>query len=268
MLLEAYFDESQRDVGILSVAGFAFAPPQAKKFAKDWTALFPKGCHMKELSQRRGRFSGISQAESSKLLIQAIKLINARVSFGVCASVDIEEMQRVMPSWIRGLEHPYPILCHMAMTNLGLLIEEHGGGYSVDYVFESGHAKEKAAESWMSYAPRAPELSRSYFYRSHRFAANSSEPALQAADILAWEWAKYMDETVSKRLAGLEHRRIRRSLSALFMGGQLGSSDIRIHKYKVAHVTGPSLADFAAKLTDLGIQQIQESSAATGKPTR
>ncbi len=258
MILQALFDESLRENGVLSVGGFAFVPRQLKEFNKEWVALFPHGCHMKELSQRRGRFKAITQEQSNALLVSAIKIINHRSSFGVCASVDMDEMQRVMPAWIKGLEHPYPILCHMAMTSLGLLMEDRGGGYSIDYVFEAGHFKQKAADFWMRYAIVVPELSRSFCYRSHRFAANSAEPGLQAADILAWEWAKYMDETVGRRNAGEKHRPMRRSLIALFTNGQEGSREPRFDKYNVAHVTGDSLARFAEKVKEQGLEQVQE----------
>jgi hypothetical protein len=244
------------------VAGFAMAPVQAKRLRKAWRSLFPNGCHMKELSHRTGRFKGLSSSQSNQLLVQAIGIIKARFSFGVCVSVQEEEMRQVMPRWVQGFEHPYPVLCHFAMVGLGVLIDEVGGGYFVDYVIEAGHAKQGSADRWMRNAIRAPETIQAYRYESHQFVANSEEPCLQAADILAWEYAKYVDEGA---LTGPPRRPMRRSLDALFRAGEEGVARPSLNRWKFLHLSGESLEEFGRKATQIALGQVEEERAATEK---
>jgi hypothetical protein len=70
---------------------------------------------------------------------------------------------------------------------------------------------------------------------------------LQAADFLAWEWAKFRHETLEQ-----SKRRIRKSLREAVLAAP--------GRYKMHHITGPSLVKFLGRIRELGLSQIEEES--------
>jgi len=247
-LLEAYFDESERAGGVFCVAGYAFAPPQARKFVKEWARLFDGyvgGFHMVDFVHRRGAFKGLAVTEQGPLLREAVKIINRRMAFGVAVSCNLAEVELRSPRWMRGFGHAYPVCCHLCMMALGSLIGDANLRGDVTYVFEAGHPSEPEARDFMKGATESPDLKRSYRHRGDSFLPKSDAVPLQAADLLAWEWAKCRDETLEQGI-----RPLRKSLRALFESAP--------KRYKIAHITGEPLVRFMTAVRDLGLLQLQE----------
>lgn len=177
----------------------------------------------------------------------AVEIINDRMSYGVVISCLLPEMMALLPRWIRGFEHPYPVSCHLAMTGMGNLLTDRGRPETVDYFFEQGDEYDGSARTFMGRAVDVPELKASYRHQSHAFVGKQAL-AVQAADLLAWEWAKYMDETVAHKT-----RPMRQSLMALM--SKNGDFDSR---YSGIHATGDGLAKFCRQVTGLGLLQRAE----------
>ena len=254
VVLSAYFDASQRPDGTFCVAGYAFAKQQVKKFDKEWWALFGEfgGSHMTDLALREKHFKGIDDKQAEHLIKGAVKIINRRISFGVAVSCNLGEINSLLPKWIKGFEHAYPVCCHLAMHLLGGKVAESGHDDDIAYFFECGDDYSASAHEFMQLAGRVPELTRSYRLGSSTFIDKTRALSLQAADILAWEWAKYRDETVNKR-----KRNMRRSLAALLGPNQAFDSK----RYKVMHITGSALLRYTQKVANLGLLQIEEDAA-------
>jgi hypothetical protein len=116
------------------------------------------------------------------------------------------------------------------------------------YVFETGHQAKREAQRFMdraSLSPGSAPLLENYQYYSHAFVPKIDSSHLQAADLLAWEWAKYYDETVDMNI-----RPLRKSLKALI--------ENQPHKYRVAHVKGENLREFMREITAAGLAQLRE----------
>lgn len=97
-----------------------------------------------------------------------------------------------------------------------------------------------------------PELKEAYRHTSHTFIESDKAWALQAADVLAWEWTKFMDETVTSR-----KRKMRKSLEAL-----LGVNNKPDPRYKGLHLTGETLKWFVDNVSANATQQLHEESLA------
>ena len=251
VMLEAYFDESERTSGIFAVAGFAFAKEQAKRFSKEWSALFAQSgiCRMSELAAGNGRFRSVPEAERDRLHKAAIRLINKRVSFGVAVSCHVGEMDQRLPKWVKGFEHAYPVCCHMAAVLLGKQARESQAAGSIAYFFEAGHRFAGSAHFLMGYANGSQELREAYCYKSHSFVSKADATPLQAADMLAWEWAKYRDETVSER-----KRPMRKSLVSLFaVPGPNGKPVLDKRRYSITHLEGWALQRFCNGIANLAV---------------
>ncbi len=77
VMLQAYFDESERTDGIFAVAGFAYNKRQAKKCRREWNQLFQKygECHMTDLALKEKQFNPHSPDEVAILSILTSVLI-------------------------------------------------------------------------------------------------------------------------------------------------------------------------------------------------
>lgn len=252
-MLEAYFDESERTAGTFCVAGYVFAKQQAKKFAKEWSRLFAGiegGLHMVDLAHGKESFEGMQPSEKKKLLVEAVRIISLRMSFAVAVSCKLEEMKRYSPAWICGFGHAYPVCCHLAMTTVGQCLDEKNNPEKVAYFFENGHQYEGEARKFMKNAVRVDLLKQSYRYYSDSFVPKADAVALQAADFLAYEWAKCHDETVEREI-----RPVRESFRAMVKSAP--------GRYKVRHVTGTPLVKFMNRVSSLGLSQIAENGPVT-----
>lgn len=251
VLLQAYFDESEREAGTFCVAGYAFASDQARKFSKEWGRLFPHGFHMVDLAAGRGAFKNMPRSTLDRLLREAVRAVNRRMSLGVAVSCKINELESAAPHWIRGFRRAYPICCHLCMTSLGKWLRDSRFAQNVAYFFESGHPYEGEARDFIRRAVCSKELRDAYRYYSDSFLPKADAPPLQAADLLAWEWAKFYDETIQQQL-----RPVRQSLRALFAAN--------VDRYKMHHITGEPLKKFMRKITELGLLQLQEDGMPRG----
>jgi hypothetical protein len=248
MTLYAYFDASARPNGMFCVAGYAFTRPQIRRFDRDWKALFGVygGCHMRELATRNGRFKGISDDDLERLMRGAVGIIKRHASFGVVISCVLDEIHPLLPKWIRGFEHAYPVCCHLAMSRLAMLLIDSDRSESIAYFFESGDDYTGSARGFMRRTEDTPQLKESYRHTSHAFVDKSEALALQAADFLAWDWAKYMDETIT-------HKKRPMRLSLMHLMSANGDFDPR---YAGIHATGHER--FCREVTELGLMQRRE----------
>jgi hypothetical protein len=247
-LVQGYFDESERESGIFCIAGYIFAPPQKKKFVKEWSRVFGAysgGLHMRDLAQRTRSFRGIGSAEQQRLVVEAVRIINGRMTAGFAVSCNAKEVKEIGPKWIKGFGHAYPLCCHLCMTSVGKFLRAFGSADRVAYVFESGHPREGEARTFMRQVVLNADVKESYRYGRDVFLPKSDAVPLQAADLLAWEWAKFRDETLERGI-----RPIRKSLLALLQNDP--------KRYSLSHVTGAPLKKFMGKIRDLGLLQLEE----------
>jgi len=265
-MLQSYFDASRREGGFFCVAGYLFTKSQVKAFTAEWMSpeLFGPygGCHMKELTQKRGRFHRISQPEADRLIKSAVRVISQRIKYGVMISCELPEINALLPSWvdqnnrrynIEGFNHPYPVCCHMAMSFLGGRLAHSGSRAEIAYFFESGDDGSSIAHRFMEFADKSPELKQSYRHHSHTFIAKEKAPPLHAADLLAWEWAKYLDETHFKK-----KRLMRLSLGNLLTvpveGGRKWDK-----RHDGRHLTGEPLVRYLDQIKELKLAELREA---------
>lgn len=136
-LLRAFFDESERENGLLCVAGYVFAPNQARTLAKEFLDEFEQygGFHMKELVHKRKGYKNISDNERNRLVQSAVNIVRERFSYGVAVTVNKHEYEAQAPRFIRGFKNAYPFLCHLAMFAVPRIAEKNGDRRPVHYVF-------------------------------------------------------------------------------------------------------------------------------------
>jgi len=246
-VLQAYFDESERQNGLLCVAGYGFMPTHARKFSKEFGAVFGSygGFHMKELVAKKKGYKGISDAKREELIKDAVRIVTEHFSFGVAVAVNMHEYDKFAPTRIRGLSHAYPFLCHCAMMAMVTVAKQRGLNDGMTYIFEAGHSRMAAAKFNVSQMTSTPDLRKFYNYRGHAFLPKSDAVPLQAADLLAWEIGKFKTETLDS-----EQRDIRMSLLRLIAPDS--------SRYSIHFMQGERLRVAMDKFRKLGLEQITE----------
>lgn len=254
--LRAYLDASVReDRNIICVAGAAYGYKGAKKASKKWKDLFGEvDFHMTDFHTKKNAFSGISDEEQKRLLVEAISIVKKYSSYKVAASFDYEELQGHLPSGAtrkhakevqRGFENPYALACHSAMYALS-----SRSNSEIYYVFETGDKGQGAAKRYIDYISQETD---SPLFAAYQISGlihakkDSSHVLLQSADLLAWEWTKHIVNR-SKKIP------TRRSLNELIgfspiiqlpQGGYLSMSD----DVEICHFSGQNFTNI---LDDMG----------------
>ena len=226
-MLEAYFDESERDSGAFAVAGYGFAPEQARAFDREWREMLGpiSAFHMTDVCARKREFKHFTRSDSDSLIARAVEIVTKYISVAVAFSCNRTEFEAGAVD-LRGIREPYSYLCHLCMQEIGNWMRDVGDDGGVAYVFEAGHQFSGEASDLMQLAAGFQEIGTLYCYNSHSFKSKNDSTPLHAADLLAWEWTKYRDETVDRTI-----RDTRKSLGALW----------DTSKYRVRHLTGEKL---------------------------
>jgi hypothetical protein len=191
---------------------------------------------MTDLVSHYGEFKDFTQADSDLLIKRAAPIIADEIEVAVAFSCSRAEFQ-ALAGPLRGLREPYSFCCYLCMQEMGNWIREQGIGSRISYIFEAGQNFQAEANDLMYLAANSPALRDLYCYRNHAFLDKVDAPPLQAADFLAWEWAKHRDETINKPI-----RQARRSLIALHGN--------RPERYRVRHLSGESLRTIYEPLRD------------------
>jgi hypothetical protein len=242
VMLRAYFDESYRDGGVFCVAGYIFSSRRAKRLNKNWRHRFGgRIFHAADVASGRGEFEGIANPEKLSLFRSATTSILSHASFGVVASCDPLVAGASWPP-LDGFRSAYSICTQFCMFGIRLWLNAIDSDQRVAHIFEAGHrdhAESSRLIGAMSQVEPAWEGEKwgGIRYLSHTFVAKQDAPILASADLLAWEWAKYVNENGGEAARNLEARgSMRKSLAAL-----LSSKKV---PHFTMHLTGDLLAQF------------------------
>ena len=217
MAVRSYFDASVRgDCDIITLAGVAFGYESSKRASKQWEELFAgKKCHMKQMMSGNGSFKGLGEEAIAEYVDGAIEIINNNAVACVAASFCRSDIADILPTeaprkhgrkLLEGFKNPYSIAAHLAM----LSVADKTKG-DIHCVFELGDDGQQSARKyleWVKGEPHSP-LREQYRMGSLIFDGKcGNHPLLCAADILAWEWGRGMQDIesgkpISKRLRSL-----------------------------------------------------------------
>jgi hypothetical protein len=199
LALDGYFDESERTEASepLSVAGYIFKATAYKAFCRDWKRMLLSGpkatthFHMTNLYARTYEYDGWSVDARADYLRLAVSAARRHKLCGVSVLFSQSEFERLAPSlWRFEYSSMYSAACQMVLRATAFWMERHRVFLPVAYAFESGHRFWAEADGILQGIGQCPELKRDYRYRSH-FSLNKTESyGLQAADMLAWIFAR------------------------------------------------------------------------------
>lgn len=215
----AYFDESYLDDGSLFVlSGYVFEKEQAEIFSDDWKSYLKTlelaYAHQVDCVHRSNQYAKLSKEQcdlSARTLIEQIK---RRTIGSVSVGINLKEYNAIIKPKVSSGRRmsAYTFLLMVAVTKATQLISEYDS--KVSFLFEAGHPNQSEADRYMAAAMKYP-LSETYPISSYGFYRKDEAIPLQAADMLAWQYRKYLADIAQGKRAPDNPRADFRALARL-----------------------------------------------------
>lgn len=205
-VLEGYFDESgdlEYDSGIFCVAGYFITADAAKLMDEEWGAVLHAHqipyFHMVDCAHGNKVFKDIPVEERIEILKKLIALIKKYTAegFAFVAKADSYDPP------LKDAPDPYSYCAAVCVDALQMFLKMNRIEANVAYFFEEGHKNKNSA-----YNHVAKKIKRET--DSLTFAAKKNVQLLQAADLLAWQCAKYAKDYAFLRFIGEKPTRLPR----------------------------------------------------------
>jgi hypothetical protein len=207
VVIKAYFDESEREDGTFCIASYCYFPGKAEKLDKLWRKIMGgKIFHATDMNNRAGDFKGLDPSVSAQMYHKLIDAILKHAEFGVVLSINPRDVTVEWPG-LDGFKTAYALCCTLIVSSISSHLDRLGIKSRVAYIFEDGHRYKSEVERFMNSVSLS---SNRYHYLSHSFVPKDGAILLQTADLLAWEWGKYISE-FSQKMS------MRRSLEELLL---------------------------------------------------
>jgi len=232
-VIEAYFDESERQDGTFCVAGYYFFPREAKRLERKWRDILgDRIFHATDISNGGGKFRDLDKPTREKMYSELVKAVAKHAEFGSAASVNPSEVSVKWPD-LDGFRTAYAVCCNHVITRACYHFDSQSVKSRIAYVFESGHKQASEANRYMDNMAKSESRAQRFHYLSHNFAGKRDVVLLQTADLLAYEWCKCQSETGFPVEREDAKRPIRESLGRLLFA--------RPDRACVGHLNGESL---------------------------
>lgn len=187
--IEAYFDESYGDDGVLAVSGYAFTKRRRERFDAAWRRMLVSNgrnlpfFRMSSCVHHRAPFDRISRDECDVVAREAIALIGSYAAVGISLTINEDDYNAKHK---KTTQQAYDLCLTLAMAYLRKWANEGNRQGRIAYYFEQGHKHQKRGHRLMTDALSTPLLRSAYRYESHEFAPKEKYGGCQAADMLAW----------------------------------------------------------------------------------
>jgi len=197
---QAYFDESgsHDNSPILCVAGYIFRKSEAIKLGREWKRVLRwkrlPYFRMSECAHGNGPFATLTKAERIMVQTRLIEAIKKHAVQGIAVTVNPIEYaafkERLPVDQIdhRLYENAYAFCAQTIMVGVSEFIERNPIVKSMAYFFEAGHSSASQAHKIMEEMLKFPGRKHQFCYAGHAFVEKQKSPAIQAADLLAWQW--------------------------------------------------------------------------------
>jgi hypothetical protein len=196
---QVFFDESATHDGtpILCIAGYIFRKNKAIKLGHEWRKVLRwkrlPYFRMVECAHGNGPFANLTKAERVEVATRMIEIIKSYAVQGIAVTVDKLQFVSAMaefPNFARVYKTAYICCTHIVLAGVSCWIEVNPLVGEMAYFFEAGHASASQSNKIMNELFHSPEMKAQYRYVAHGFVEKKNSFAVQAADLLAWQWYK------------------------------------------------------------------------------
>ncbi|WFU08800.1 DUF3800 domain-containing protein [Rhizobium sp. CB3090] len=195
--IQAFFDESGTHDGsqILGIAGYIFRKSEAIKLGHEWKKVLKLKnlpyFHMVDCAHGNGPFANLTRQERIEVETKIIEIVRKRSIQGFAVTVVESEFKQALEDFPQIKEiygSAYSFSVHLILAGVLAWIGANPRAGEISYFFESGHSSASKANSVMN--ELFHHKRQEYRYLRHGFVEKARSPAVQAADLLAWQWCK------------------------------------------------------------------------------
>lgn len=200
-MLRAFFDESghsaQKKGLVVSVGGSVYQDNTGSGFDDEWKTMLADfnvaQLHMRDFAHSRREFDGWTKGRQHQLLARALPLIARYALTHVGATIVLSEHQMLTEEERSGLIDPYYAAAQIVIRGAGLIAWNRSETVEVTFAdhpeFRRIKDLYKACRDILDIGP--------HLARDVRVASPQAEPALQVADLVAYEltleWRKSIE---------------------------------------------------------------------------
>jgi len=206
LLVEAHFDESGTDAKEVTVAGYIFEAGRLAEFSEKWKVVLQQYnlpfFHMVDCAHGNKTFAHLKQDRNARSAIQLelMRLIRRYAVNGIIANISNNKEDR---------KGSYLAAAEAAARAVISWSQRTAYDGKVAYFFEQGATGEGALKEFFSGLDQ--EQRQEFLYQSHTFSEKADSPAVQAADLLAWQYHNFTKKRETKDLARLDLRYLLRT---------------------------------------------------------
>jgi Protein of unknown function (DUF3800) len=196
---QAFFDESASHDGapVLCVAGLIFKKSEAIKLGHEWKKVLRwKGLpyfRMVDCAHGNGVFANLSKAERIEVAARMIEIIKRHAVQGIAVTINNMDFVATMadfPTAARIYRTAYAFCVHSVLNGVRVWIYANPKVAKMAYFFEAGHQSATQSARIMDEMFSVPGNREIYRFSSYNFINKTDSYAIQAADLLAWQWYK------------------------------------------------------------------------------
>jgi len=208
-VLEAYFDESGSHDGsrVFSMGGLVARLDQMKWLADAWRDMLHRNgiseFHSADLESRRGIYDGIGAEEQKRIFQDAINVIGTYARTAIAGLVVIDDYEQAIPGWAKktaAFGDKYNFCFQMCLNLVFGWIEgldpEMPPGDRIAFMFDQRERGEEITSTSFSQIRKFRDLHD--WMGSLTFDSRKRFVPLQAADLVAYETYKYLDNLALK----------------------------------------------------------------------
>lgn len=126
-----------------------------------------------------------------ELQTRIMELLKRHARLGICLSFDMNlcpMLSQVELPGIPNVDH-YTLCCYWALIRIAAEAEKAQMKEDIHYFFEAGNSNQKSANRMLESVFNVVRQKVRYRYAGHKFVEKEEAVGVQAADILAWQWA-------------------------------------------------------------------------------
>lgn len=196
-IVHAFFDESGTHAGspVLCVAGYVFSKRNARLLSREWEKVLRQFdlpyFHMVDCAHGNGVFARLTMGERIAVQTRLIDSLKQHAAYGFGVSIDTKAYSEVLAGKGPTMS-AYAFCARCVIDEIGRWFHQTGFRGKSAYLFEAGHESWSEADQVVRAVLTNPLNKLNdvhYGYKAHSFIEKQESPPVQAADILAWQWA-------------------------------------------------------------------------------
>jgi hypothetical protein len=221
-MLKLFLDESGTHQGSLvtAMAGYLIHSEAVIKLESEWQSILSqKGLdelHMREFVPPHGRYAGWNETQKRELLEPLIVLIHKYSLSGVGAALEMDNFMQTVQANAHTrapelVESPYEWCLRYCSIQAAIFADKNGLDGKIDCVLDAGNANRHYAVEGFIKSRQNHGLADRFRLGTITVCDSKKVPALQCADLLAYEMYKEADRKLSE-----SPRSTRKSFMKLF----------------------------------------------------